>query len=115
MYHYSLWRNIRRSRKYLSIKDAKTLVDVLITPRLDYCNSLLYGLPAFHLHKIQRVVNAAARLVCCAPRHCHITPLLLDLQWLCNQYKVLLFVFKPLHGVAPDYITNLAELQAGSK
>ena len=112
-------RNIRRIRKYLSTEGTKTLVDAFITSRLDYCNSLLYGLPVCHLHKIQRVVNAAARLVCCAPRHCHITPLRLDLHWLPvkerTQYKVLLFVFKALHGFAPDYITNLVELRYGSK
>ena len=34
------------------------------------CNSLLYGLPASHLNKVQRVLNAAARLVCQAPRYC---------------------------------------------
>ena len=71
------------------------------------------------LFRIFLLFNAAARLVCYAPRHCHITPLLLDLHWLPvkehTQYKVLLFVFKALHGFAPDHITNLAELQSGSK
>ena len=55
----------------------------------------------------------------CTPRHCHITPLLLDLYWLPVkeriQYEVLLFVFKALHGIAPGYITNRVELQSGSK
>ncbi|CAH3190361.1 unnamed protein product, partial [Porites evermanni] len=52
------------------------LVHAFVTSRVDYCNSLLYGLPASHLNKVQRVLNAAARLVCRAPRYCRITPLL---------------------------------------
>ena len=85
--------------------------------RLDYCNGLLYGRPACHLHKIQRVFTAAARLVCYVPRLCHITPLLLHFHWLPvkerTQNKVLLFFLK--RNVAPDYVTNLVELQSGSK
>ena len=77
------------------------------------------GYRLVQLFRIFLFFNAAARLVCYAPRHCHITPLLLDLHWLPvkehTQYKVLLFVFKALHGFAPDHITNLAELQSGSK
>ncbi|CAH3192843.1 unnamed protein product, partial [Porites evermanni] len=37
---------------------------------------------ASHLIKVQRVLNAAARLVCRAPRYCRITPLLYELHWL---------------------------------
>ena len=34
-----------------------------VISRVDYCNSLLAGLPNCHLHRIQLVLNAAARLL----------------------------------------------------
>lgn len=45
------------------------------------CNSLLYSLPTIH-KKLQRVQNAATRLICNAPRHDRITPILHDQNWL---------------------------------
>ena len=96
-------RNISRIRKFLSIDTTKALVHAFVTSRVDYCNSLLYGLPASHLNKVQRVLNAAARLVCRAPRYCRITPLLYGLHWLPVRqrisFKILLFVFKAIHGL----------------
>ena len=61
-------RNISRITKFLSLEDTKTLVHFFVTSRVDYCNSLLYGTPASHLNKVQRVLNAAACLVCRALR-----------------------------------------------
>ena len=77
--------------------------------------SLLYGLPASHLNKVQRVLNAAARLVCRAPRYCRITPLLYELHWLPVRqrisFKILLFVFKAIHGFAPTYLRELVSIK----
>ena len=55
--------NIRRIRKYLSREVCETLVNSLITSRLDYCNSLLYGCPSPLLARLQQVQNSAARLI----------------------------------------------------
>ena len=82
-----------------------------ITSRVDYCNSLLYGLPNYQLNKLQRVLNASARLVCNAPRFCHISPLLRGLHWLPVkariEFKILLITFKAIHGLAPKYLCDL--------
>ena len=55
--------NLRRIRKYLSNKSTESLVHAFISSRLDYCNSLSYGLPNYSLIKLQRVQNACARLI----------------------------------------------------
>ena len=101
-------QNIRRVRKYLSPDAAETLVHAFITSRVDYCNSLMYGLPAYQIGKVQRVQNAAARLVACESKYCQMTPLLKRLHWLPVRsrikFKLLLITFKAIHGIAPDYI-----------
>ena len=111
--------NIRHIRKYLSRSSTETLIHAFITSRLDYCNSLLYGLPKYQLSKLQRVMNASARLVYCAPKSCHITPLLRELHWLpvCHriEYKIILLTFKVLHGMAPDYLRHLISVLPPSR
>ena len=109
---------ISRIRKFLSAVETKSLVHAFVASRVDYCKSLLYGLPASQLSKVQRVLNTAARLVCCAPHfsHMHITPLMYELHWLPLKqrihFKILLFAFKAIHGIAPTYIQNLVSLKS---
>jgi hypothetical protein len=53
---------------------------------VDYCNSLLYGLPDSELTKLQKVQNVAARLITKTPFQEHITPILKNLHWLPVKY-----------------------------
>ena len=43
--------NIRKIRKFLSFDTVQTLVNAFVTSRLDYCNSILFGLPNTELLK----------------------------------------------------------------
>ena len=70
---FSIYTIIRRIRKYLSQESARTFVDAFIIGRIDDSNSLLFGLPSVHLLKLQRLQNAAARLISNVPHYSHIT------------------------------------------
>ena len=68
-------RRLRQIRRRVGKDVTIRLVLALITPRLDYCNSVFAGLPQPTLKPLlQRVQNAAARLVFDL-RHCdHVSP-----------------------------------------
>ena len=107
--------NIRHIRKYLSQESARALVHAFIIGRMDYCNSLLFGLPSVHLLKLQRLQNAAARLVSNVPRYSHITPVLCSLHWLPVKFridfKILLLTFKAIYGHVPGYLIDLIAIK----
>ena len=75
-------RNIRKVRKYLPQHAAETVVNALVTSRLDNCNALLLGLPKNLLQKLQYVQNSAARLIMGTNKRDHIRPVLKRLHWL---------------------------------
>ena len=87
------------------------VVRAFITSKLDYCNSVLVGLPSCHIERLQRTQNAAARILTSTPKYEHITPVLRQLHWLPVEkriiFKTLLMVFKAFHGLAPHYIQEL--------
>ena len=65
-------RNIGRIRPHLTNESCKTLVHALVTSRLDYCNSLLYGIPNNTMQRLQRVQNCAARIITRTKKYDHI-------------------------------------------
>ena len=72
--------NIKRISKFLARENLLTVIHAFVANRLDYCNGLLYGLPNTELIKLQRVQNAAARLVTSTRKYDHITPILRQLH-----------------------------------
>ena len=118
-FHPAYWRhapyyhlhNIRKIRKFLSQEATCTIINAFIASQIDYCNSLMNGLPENLIKKLQRVQNTAARLVFNLRKYEHITPALVTLHWLPVKYRIefktLLIVFKGLHGKAPTYIQEM--------
>ena len=75
-------RRIRQVKRSLNEQCRRVLVQALVMSRLDYCNSVLIGLPASTLHPLTSVLHSAARLVKNLAPFDHITPTLRQLHWL---------------------------------
>ena len=106
--------HIRRAwqiRRYLNEEAAKRIMLATVLCRLDYCNSLLVNLPMKDITKLQKVQNAAARLVTMTPKSQSVKPVLKRLHWLPVAYrirfKVAVIVHGCLYGAAPSYLKAL--------
>ena len=115
---FHLYR-ISTIRKYLTTKATTKLVVCLILSRLDYCNSLLFGLPASTIQPLQRIQNSAARLILKKRKSDHISPLLSSLHWLPVsqriQFKFLVLIYKSVNNLAPSYLSDLLNLHIPSR
>ena len=100
--------SIGKIRKYLDRPTVEKLVNATITSRLDYCNSLMFGIPKELITQLQMRKNHAARVITQWRKHDHITPVLVDLHWLPVKqridFKILLLTYKALNGLAPAYL-----------
>src|SRR3984885_4155488 len=87
------------------------LVHSLVLSRIDYCNSVLYGLLKATLLPLTTVLHAAARLVKNLSPRDYITHSLRQLHWLPIQarisFKICLFMFKIKSGTSPSYFSSL--------
>jgi len=67
---FAVLRHLRLIYRILSPLTLKTVVVALVLSRLDYANSVLIGLPAYLVKRLQSVLNAAAGLVYGLRRPC---------------------------------------------
>lgn len=71
------------------------------------------------IQKLQLIRNSAARLVTRTRKFEHITPILKDLHWLPVSQriilKILLFVFKIIHNLAPSYLCDLINIKVPAR
>ncbi len=76
--------------------------------RIDYCNSLLYGLGKTQIRKLQRVQNMAARLVTNSTLLSHNSYQLVPMHAVEYRikFKILLIAFKAIHDLALHYTSG---------
>jgi len=55
-------RQLRSVRRSLTFDALHTLDHALINSKVDYCNAVLYGAPAYAVRRLQAALNDAARL-----------------------------------------------------
>ena len=86
--------------------------------RLDYSNGLLYGLPKCTVTGLQAAQNSATGIVTQERLRDHnsMSRYLMGLHWLPVdkriEYKLLLYTYKALPGLAPEYLCELVVLYA---
>ena len=104
-------KNISKIKRFLKTDELKKLVHAFMSSKLDYCNSLLYGINASSLSKLQAVQNRAARLVLGLPARATVTDnMLQDLHWLKVEcriiFKICLLVHKYFIDAAPAWLSR---------
>ena len=105
--------NIMSIRSLLDQRTTESLIHAFVSSRLDYCNSLLFGITFGNIIKLQRVQNKAARICLKISRKSRISSisLLRQLHWLPItfriEFKILLLTYKCLNGFAPSYLSEL--------
>ena len=93
-------RKLSKVKYYLSQMQLQTLVSSLIFSKLDYCNSLYYGLPEYTIKKLQHVQNCAARLVWKnkIPYNSSLDHVYHSLHWLRIKFRIIYKVLLIVHN-----------------
>ena len=105
-------RNPYMIKDFVNRKNLVTLVHSLIVSKVDYCNSLVIGLPNVTLKKVQSVLNRAARLIIFnLSSRVPTTSSLIELHYLPLkakiEFKISLITFKALKFNQPSYMREL--------
>jgi len=110
-------RQLLHCRHSLDTQSAPTLVHLFVSSRVDYCKALLAGAPKVTTDKLQRVMNAAARVITGTHKFGRGLSLILhtELHWLdvpeWVMYKLCIMVHSCLQGQAPQYLVDLCSLR----
>ena len=91
VYHacYYHFKHLRCIQKLVSVETAALLANSMISSRIDYCNSLLYGLNRMWQNSQQKIQNALSRIVFRLDKTSHAIPYLQKLHWLLISYRML--------------------------
>jgi len=109
-YHIKALRHLRNT---LDTHTASLIGHALVSSRLDYANSVLYGSSMSTISKLQRIQNTLARIVLQADYQTHSASLLNQLHWLpVNSrihFKLATITYKALSTSSPSYLSSLLQ------
>ena len=108
--------NLRTIGRYLNEGTKLMMVKQLVISKLDYCNSLYIYLKKTLLNKLKSILNGAVRFIYNISdrsidlvqyyKKAHILPIEQRIL-----FKVCLLTHKAVHGLSPDYIKELVEVE----
>jgi len=94
---------------------ATTLGASLVQSRLDYSNSIMYGMSASNVHKLQSAQNSLTLVVLLSLRHLSASEQLSYLHCLSVhhriQFKIAILTYKTLATCQPSYLYDLLQVQ----
>ena len=109
-------RQLRQVHRLVGQEITAQLVHAFVLSRVDYGNSVLAGLPKSTIAPLQRVQNAAARLVLDLKMRDHVTPALRQLHWLPVHLRVDFKLCTLMHAVhtgqCPTYLAGTVHAAA---
>ena len=107
-FHIRAFRHVRNS---LPDDVAKSVACGIVGSRLDYCNSLLFGISAANIDRLQKVQNTLARVTLRQSRATSSVNALAELHWLPINYrinfKIATLTYMVKHCGYPTYLREL--------
>ena len=115
-------RGLRQLRRFADQSSMQRLISGFVIARLDYCNSVMSGLPASSLAPLNSVLSAAGRLVACLGPRDHVTEHIKRLHCLPIQFRIKFKLCLLMHGAVhrqslsyiKDVLVPLSDLQGHS-
>lgn len=109
-------RRLRQTRNLIGQELTAQLVHSFILSRLDYGNSVLAGLPKSTIAPLQRVQNAAARLILNLKTNDHLTSAMHQLHWLPIHMRIQFKLCVMMHSIhtrqCPSYLAEMVRAVA---
>ena len=98
----------------LSTVTMAPLMQALVLSKLDYCNSLLLGMPKYLLHHLQKIQNMASRVINNHRKYDSVMEDMKNLHWLKIpehiDYKVAVLIFQCINNQARTYLKALLNI-----
>ena len=111
--------NIRKFRRHLSRESMEILVHGLVMSHLYYSNGVFGLLPNASLKPYVKVQSMALKTILGRSKYDSVRQAMIELYWLPIRerinYKIIIWVFKCLHNLVPQYLCTLFRIKDSTR